>query len=96
MLILNRVVACAALVVMTSGAHAYQCKSGYQQAEAHGNIKPQARKSARAIWASTVKNKYGLQWSSWDIAAAKSQDCNWTGNQFYCILKAKPCLYVVQ
>lgn len=84
-----------ALVFTTSGASAYQCKSGFEQAEAHGNTRVKARKSARTIRASSVKNEFGLQWSSWDIAASKSQNCDWTGNQFYCIVKAKPCLYAV-
>ena len=88
--------ALVALAVMANGAQAYQCKSGYEQAEAVGKQLFKAKKSARTIWASTVNSKYGLQWSSWDIAASKSWDCDHTGNQFYCKVKAKPCLYVVQ
>jgi len=95
----NRVAAYAAalmtLAVMANGAQAYQCKSGYQHAEAVGKQLFKAKKSARTIWASTVTSAYGLQWSSWDIAASKSLDCDWTGNQYYCKAKAKPCLYVV-
>ena len=95
----NRMVVCAAalmaLTVMTNGAQAYQCKTGYQQAEAVGKPLFKAKKSARTAWASTVTGTYGLQWSSWDIAASKSWDCDWTGNQYYCKVKAKPCLYVV-
>ena len=92
--------AAAALVAVTflssATAQAYQCKGNYVQAEALGNLRVKAAKSAKNIWATQVKNAYGLQWSSWDIAASKSQDCNWTGNKFYCIVKAMPCLYVVQ
>ena len=99
MLIDPRAVLCCAatlvaLSLVASNAHAYQCKPGFTQVEAVGNPTFKARKSARNIWASTVKDNYGLQWASWDIAAAKSVDCSWTGNQFYCIAKAKPCLYV--
>lgn len=85
-----------ALVAMTGGAQAYQCKTSYVQAEALGNIKAQAAKSAKAFWSQAAKDKYDLSWSVWNIAASKSQNCNWTGTKFYCIVKAKPCLYVVQ
>jgi hypothetical protein len=92
--------ACAAamltLVFMMSGAQAYQCKTGFVQAESLGTPKFKAQKNAKTIWASTVNGNLGLQWSSWDIAASKSVNCNWTGAKFYCIAKAKPCLYVVQ
>jgi len=99
MLINHRAVTCAALFIafafMTNGAQAYQCKTGFVQAEALANTKFKAQKSAKNIWASTVTNTYSLQWSSWDIAKSKSLGCNWTGAKFYCIAKAKPCLYVV-
>jgi hypothetical protein len=96
----NRAVAFAAAVLAlgfaASGAEAYQCKTSYVQAESLGTPKFKAQKNAKTIWASTVNGKFGLQWSSWDIAASKSLGCNWTGAKFYCIAKAKPCLYVVQ
>ncbi|WP_119271724.1 hypothetical protein [Taklimakanibacter deserti] len=84
-----------AVTFATSGAQAYQCKTSYVQAEAVGNLRAKAAKSAKTFWTTQAKNQYGLAWSVWPIAASKSQDCNWTGNQFYCIVKAKPCLYVV-
>ncbi|MGE0237994.1 MAG: hypothetical protein AB7F09_15175 [Parvibaculaceae bacterium] len=84
-----------ALTLASSGAEAYQCKAGLTQAEAIGNPKFKARASAKAIWSTTVKNKYGVQWSVWNIAASKGQRCNWTGAKWYCIVKARPCLYVV-
>ena len=75
MLINHRAVACAALFIafafMTNGAQAYQCKTGFVQAEALANTKFKAQKSAKNIWASTVTNTYSLQWSSWDIAKSK-------------------------
>ncbi|MGE3876047.1 MAG: hypothetical protein AB7F74_24090 [Parvibaculaceae bacterium] len=95
----NRAVAFAAAVLTlafaASGVQAYQCKTSFVQAESLGNPKVKAQKSAKTIWASSVKGSLGLQWSSWDIAASKSMNCNWTGAKFYCIAKAKPCLYVV-
>lgn len=84
-----------ALTLATSGAQAYQCKTSYVQAEALGNLRVKAMKSAKTFWAAAAKDKYGVAWSVWDIAAAKSHSCNWTGTKFYCIVKAKPCLYVV-
>jgi hypothetical protein len=96
----NRTLACAAalfaFVAMTGSAQAYQCKSTYVQAEALGNTKVKALKSAKTFWSQAAKDKYDLAWSVWNIAASKSQNCNWTGTKFYCIVKAKPCLYVVQ
>lgn len=100
MLIQNRALACAATLLafaaMTKGAEAYQCKNSYKQAEVLGNLRAQAAKSAKTFWSQAAKNKYDLSWSVWNIAASKSQNCNWTGTKFYCIVKAKPCLYVVQ
>ena len=77
-------------------AQAYQCKNSYSQAEALGNNRFMALKNARNIWANQVKDQYSLEWSVWNIAANKDTDCNFTGNQQYCIIKAKPCKYVVQ
>ncbi|MFO0993153.1 MAG: hypothetical protein U1E67_14610 [Hyphomicrobiales bacterium] len=77
-------------------AQAYQCKNSYSQAEALGNTRFAAMKNARNIWANQVKDQYSLEWSVWNIAASKDTDCNYTGNKQYCIIKAKPCKYVVQ
>jgi hypothetical protein len=100
MLIHNRAAAYAAAAILaftlaTSGAQAYQCKTSSVQAEALGNSKVKALKSAKTFWSANVNDNYGLAWSVWPIAASKSQDCGWTGNKFYCKVKAKPCLYVV-
>ncbi len=83
-------------VVLAGSAQAYQCKAVKTQAEAIGNTKPATKAAARGLWSTAVKNKYDLAWSVWDIAASKSENCQWTGNKFYCIIKARPCLYVVQ
>jgi hypothetical protein len=100
MMIRNRAVACAAATILAfafaaEGAQAYQCKTSFVQAEALGNTKVKALKSAKTAWSADVNGKYGLAWSVWTIAASKSQDCGWTNTKFYCIIKAKPCLYVV-
>jgi hypothetical protein len=85
-----------ALSLTAGSAQAYQCKNGYAQAEAIGNTKFMALKNARAMWAHQVKNQYSLEWSVWTIAASKDQDCSFTGSKQYCIVKAKPCKYLVQ
>jgi hypothetical protein len=79
-----------------SSAQAYQCKGNFTQVETHAKIRAKAKSLGRTYWTSTVKDNYGLQWSVWNIAASKSQSCEHTGNQWYCVTKAKPCLYVVQ
>lgn len=83
-------------LALAGSAQAYQCKALKTQAEALGNTQAGAKASARGFWSAAVKNKHGLAWSVWAIAASKSENCNWTGNKFYCIVKARPCLYVVQ
>lgn len=86
----------AILPLVTAGtAEAVQCKVVFTQAEAVGPNAATAAASARSFWSTKVKNKYHLAWSVWDIAAAKSQNCGWTGNQQYCIVKARPCLYLI-
>lgn len=76
-------------------AHAYQCKVIYKYAEAIAPTLAQSKASAKTIWANKVKNAYGLPWSSWDIAKQKTLNCDFTGNNYWCRAKAKPCLYVV-
>jgi hypothetical protein len=83
-------------LALAGSAQAYQCKYLKTQAEALGNTVAGTKASARGFWSTAVKNKYHLSWSVWDIAAAKSESCNWTGTKFYCIIKARPWKYVVQ
>jgi hypothetical protein len=83
--------------IQTAGsAQAYQCKPGYVQVETIATLKSKSKASGRKLWTNNVKDSLGLQWSVWDIAGNASQDCNFTGAKWYCITKAKPCLYVVQ
>jgi hypothetical protein len=90
------IVSLAALpFLMTGTAEAYQCKIVKTYAQAIGPAQAATIANAKTIWATKVKNKLDLQWSSWDIAASKSQNCAWTGNNYQCTVGAKPCLYVV-
>lgn len=83
-------------VLLSANAQAYQCKTGFTQVETIANTRMSAKASGRAAWTNTVKNAYGLGWSVWTIAASDSQTCQKTGNNWYCVSKAKPCMYVVQ
>ncbi|MGL4592086.1 MAG: hypothetical protein ACRCVZ_09580 [Aestuariivirga sp.] len=85
-----------AAIQMAGNAQAYQCKPGYVQVETIATLKAKSKSSGRKLWTSNVKNSLGLEWSVWDIASNESQDCAFTGAKWYCITKAKPCLYVVQ
>lgn len=85
-----------AAIQMAGSAQAYQCKPGYVQTETIATLKAKSKSSGRKLWTSNVKNSLGLEWSVWDIASNASQDCAFTGAKWYCITKAKPCLYVVQ
>ncbi len=87
----------ALAAIQTAGtAQAYQCKPGFVQTETIATLKAKSKASGRKLWTSNVKDSLGLDWSVWDIASNASQDCNFTGAKWYCITKAKPCLYVVQ
>jgi hypothetical protein len=81
---------------MSGSAHAYQCKNSSIQVETIATLKNTSKANGRSAWTTTVKNSLGLQWSVWDIAKSKSQTCEFTGAKWYCVTKAKPCLYVVQ
>jgi hypothetical protein len=88
--------AIAIAVSLPGPAEAYQCKNSFVQGEGIHKLSAKARAAAKAAWTANAKSAYGLAWSVWDIATAKSQNCSYTGGAFYCIYKAKPCLYVVQ
>lgn len=84
------------VVGFTAGASAYQCKN---QAEAAYFVSPSAAtamQASRAVWASKVQQKFGLEWSVHTIAAAPSQVCNPATGGTQCTFIAKPCKYVVQ
>lgn len=84
-----------AISLSASTAEAYQCKGNFIQAEAIHHSLAASRAAAKTSWHTKVYNTYNLQWSAWDIAASKTLNCSFTGASFYCIAKAKPCLYVV-
>jgi hypothetical protein len=98
----NRLLAIALSVValaatqMSGSAHAYQCKNSSVQVDTIATLKNTSKANGRSAWTTTVKNSVGLQWSVWNIAKSKSQTCEFTGSKWYCVTKAKPCLYVVQ
>lgn len=90
-------VAAVLMATAVSGAataQAYECKTGYKHAEAIAPTKAQSTAGVKVIWHNTVKDIYGLQWSAWDIAKLKRITCSYTGNNYYCRARAKPCLYV--
>jgi hypothetical protein len=87
----------ALAVTQKSGsAQAYQCKNGHVQVETIAALKATSKSNGRSAWTTSVKNSLGLQWSVWDIANTRSQSCEFTAAKWYCVTKAKPCLYVVQ
>ena len=77
-------------------AEAYQCKKLRVSAEAIGPNAATTLANAHLIWSNKVMNTLGLSWSVWNIASDKTQTCSFTGNNQYCVVRAKPCLYVVQ
>lgn len=79
-----------------STAEAYQCKSTVVHAEALSPKRMKARLSAQKFWADQAKDQFGLPWSVWKIATAKSMNCSWTGNRHWCVAEAKPCYLAVQ
>jgi hypothetical protein len=81
---------------MSGSAQAYQCKNSSIQVETIATLKTTSKSNGRSLWTTTVKNSLGLQWSVWNIANTKSQTCEFTSAKWYCVTKAKPCLYVVQ
>jgi len=89
-------VAAATLAVSLAGpAQAYQCKGRLTQTEAIHKVRLKSHAAARSFWSAKVKQAYGLPWSMWKIASAKSVSCRHTGAAWYCIARARPCLYVV-
>jgi hypothetical protein len=89
-------VVAVAATQMSSSAQAYQCKNSSVQVETIATLKSKSKANGRSLWTTTVKNSQGLQWSVWDIAKSKSQNCEFTNAKWYCVTTAKPCLYVVQ
>lgn len=80
---------------LTGNAQAYQCKPNFVSATWHRANAEWALALAKAAWSEKVKQQYGLAWSVWKIAKAKSQKCVPKATGVECTVKAKPCLYVV-
>lgn len=95
-LALSATLATLAAVNLSSPAMAYVCKNNFKQGEGIGKLLLKSKSAAKKAWSAEAKNAYGLEWSVWNIAANDSVNCDWTGNNYYCVAKAKPCQYVVQ
>ncbi len=87
-------------VVVSAPAQAYQCKSFPTQAVGVSKIKFKARVKSRKGWSLNVKSQFGLPWSVWKIAKAKSNTCakinTNIGKQWRCLASGNPCLVVVK
>ena len=90
--------AAAALLLIgaTTGASAYQCKGSNTIGGLVAAQPAAALAGARADWTNKVKNNYGLSWSVWNIASGKQETCTPSGGgTTTCVVRAKPCNYVV-
>jgi hypothetical protein len=88
--------AAVVLVGFTAGANAYQCKVQPESAVFVSPDAGAAMHTSRALWSAKVKQKFGLEWSVYSIAANPSQNCFNGGGGIQCTVIAKPCKYVVQ
>jgi hypothetical protein len=84
------------LIGLASGASAYQCKKLNVTGVFASTGQASTLAGARAQWTAKAKSAYGLSWSVWNIAAGKRETCTASGNGYSCVVKAKPCNYVVQ
>jgi hypothetical protein len=91
-------VAAAAFVLVgfTAGASAYQCKVQPEVALFVSPNAAAAMHTSRVLWTNKVKQKFGLEWSVYSIAANPSQNCLNGAGGIQCTVVAKPCKYVVQ
>lgn len=104
MSIQSRIIASAAavasaavvLIGLTAGASAYQCKTHPEMAAFVSPDHAASLHTSRAIWTSKVRQKFGLEWSVYSIAANPTQICQNGNGGVQCIVTAKPCKYVVQ
>lgn len=86
------------VVPFASGsAQAYQCKGSPHQSIGIKPLKLGAMGAARKNWSTSANSQFGLSWSVWKIAAARSVSCSKLNTgQWRCLASAKPCNYVVQ
>jgi len=90
--------AVAPLLTAGPASAGYACKGSHSYASAAGvhPSAPTATHIAQKRWQGKMKNQYGLAWSVWAIAKGKQVQCvNAGGNQKTCVVKARPCKYVV-
>ena len=81
--------------VLSSNASAYQCKGYPTQAVGVHKLRAVAHAKAPKNWAASVKSQFGLSWSVWSIAQARSITCNKQPDRWICLASARPCNYVV-
>jgi hypothetical protein len=89
------VVASVAIVGFSATADAYQCRTKNETVVVPDPNQGTALATAHAAWTASVKSKYGLPWSVWSIAAQPVQSCSPAGSGYQCMVRARPCLYVV-
>lgn len=90
-------VAAIAMVALTSAADAYQCKKIGAIGVAARPQQSFALTAAKSTWTTKVKSNLGLEWSVYDIANVVSESCAPRGDGYtQCVVRAKPCKYVVQ
>jgi hypothetical protein len=82
--------------VLSGNASAYQCKGFPTQAIGVHKLKVVAHGKASKNWTASVKNQFGLSWSVWSIAQARSITCNKQPDRWICLASARPCNYVVR
>jgi hypothetical protein len=100
MKLIRKLIPLAAAAVLfagaTTGASAYQCKGTNTVGSLPAAQYAVALAGARADWTNKVRNNYGLSWSVWNIASGKQETCvPGGGGTTICVVKAKPCNYVV-
>jgi hypothetical protein len=86
----------AVLFAFAGSAEAYQCKAQNEAANGKAIGQNLALIRGKTNWTNSVKGKFGLEWSVWNIASAPSQNCSKNGAMYQCTVVAKPCKYVVQ
>jgi hypothetical protein len=83
-----------AVAVYATSADAYQCKKIGAIGVAARPVESQALSAAQSTWTNRVKSTLGLEWSVYSISSLPKESCEWTGDRYQCVVRAKPCKYV--
>ena len=89
-------VALAVSPIFTGGASAYSCLSTEYSGSATNTFMYKARAAAMESWRNAMKQQFGVEWSVWSIAEDSSVECHQAGTRTTCLVRARPCKYVVQ